>query len=171
MEKAITTLKDLGELRAEEIMTSPVVTVNIGDSIHDVAKLFAEKNISGAAVLNSRGVPVGAITKSDLARYDAERLTLVTTVADKKSSRARRTAEDMERPGFHLEPEEATLELWMTPVIFEVHPKTILAAVAKKMVKNGLHHILVTEGNNKDLKGIITTFDLLLVLARVLNPA
>jgi CBS-domain-containing membrane protein len=59
----------------------------------------------------------------------------------------------------------------MTPALFDVRPATILAAVVKKMVKDGLHHVFVTDGEKKKIKGIITTFDLLMVLERVLNPA
>ncbi len=169
MKEKITT-KELANLKASEIMTSPVTTVHIWDSIHDVAKIFVENNISSAAVVDMEGVPLGVITKSDLARYDLERANLVVAEKDKNPLRARKTSEDVDRNGFHVEPEEVTIEHWMTPAFFDVHPTTILAAVVKKMVRNGLHHIFVTEGDKKKIKGIITTFDLLVVLERLLNP-
>lgn len=169
MKEKITTIKELMELKASDIMTAPVTTVHIWDSIHDVAKIFVENNISSAAVVNMEDVPLGVITKSDLARYGSERATLLVTEKDKNPARARGTSEDVGRKGFHLEPEEMTIENWMTPALFDVHPATILPAIVKKMVKNGLHHIFVTEGEKKKIKGIITTFDLLMVLGKVLN--
>ena len=170
MGKTITTFKELEELKAEDIMTAPVITAHVGDSIHDIAKIFEENNISSVAVVDGKDTPLGVITKSDLARYDRERATLVTSMQDKKSPRAKETSETLDRKGFHLEPEEATIESWMTPALFDVQPKTILPAIAQKMVKNGLHHIFVTERENKKIRGIITTFDLLMLLSRVLNP-
>jgi CBS domain-containing protein len=152
-------------------MTTPVTTVHMWDSIHDVAKIFVENNISSVAVVDLDDVPLGVITKSDLARYDRERATLVVAEKDQKPLRAKKTSEDVNRKGFHVEPEEATVENWMTPALFDVRPATILAAVVKKMVKDGLHHVFVTDGEKKKIKGIITTFDLLMVLERVLNPA
>ena len=170
MKEKITTIKELSELMAVDIMTAPVITVHMKDSIHDIAKIFEENNISSVAVVDGKDTPLGVITKSDLARYDRERATLVTSMQDKNPSRAKETSENVDRGGFHLEPEEATIESWMTPAIFDVHPKTILPAIAHKMVKNGLHHIFVTERENKKIKGVITTFDLLMLLSRVLNP-
>jgi CBS domain-containing protein len=113
---------------------------------------------------------LGVITKTDLARYDYERANLVVAQKDRIPARAQRTAEDVDRKGFHVEPEEVTIEHWMTPAVFDVRPETIFAAVVKKMVKNGLHHILVTEDEGKKIKGVITTFDVLMVIGRALNP-
>lgn len=162
--------KDLEKVTAEDIMSSPVITAHVWDSIHDIAKIFEENNISCVAVVDVEGVPLGVITKSDLVRYDLERRTLNTSLKDKKPPRAKSTAESVDRAGFHMEPEDATVESWMTPAFFDVKEKTILPAITKKMVKNGLHHIFVTDADNKKIKGVITTFDLLLLLSRTLNP-
>lgn len=51
---------------AEEIMTRDVITVREYDLISDVCKLFAEKNISGAPVVNDEGKLVGIISEGDL---------------------------------------------------------------------------------------------------------
>ena len=70
MEKTLSSIKELGDLKAEDVMTSPVITVHMWDSIHAVAEIFSENNISSAAVVDADDVPLGVITKSDLARYD-----------------------------------------------------------------------------------------------------
>jgi len=156
-------------LKAADIMTSPVISVNMWDSIHDVAKVFIDNNISGAPVVDREGIPLGVITKTDLARYDLERANLITFEKDKKSPVALKTSESVNRKGFHVEPEEATIEPWMTPFIFDVHADTKISVVTEKMVKYGFHHIFVTNKETKFVEGIITTFDLLKVLNRTLN--
>src|SRR4051812_37867840 len=100
------TMKGLAELKASQIMATPVTTVHIWDSIHDVAKLFVENNISSAAVVDMDDLPLGVITKSDIARYERERGTLMVVESDKKAVRAQKTGENVNRNGFHLEPEE-----------------------------------------------------------------
>lgn len=171
MINSIATTQDLMKLTASDVMTSPVTTVHLQDSIHDVAKIFVENNISCLAVVDLGGNPLGVITKSDLARYDMERANLSLSENDKNPDRAHGASEDPVASGFHLEPEDATIESWMNPTLFDVHPSTILPAVIKKMVKNGLHHIFVVEGETRKLKGVISTFDLMMILQRLLNPA
>lgn len=164
------TMKELAELKASEIMASPVSTVHAWDTLHDVAKLFVENNIGSAAVVDMDDQPLGIVTKSDITRYERERGNLIIAEQDKKTRHEKGLSEYDASRGFHLEPEEATLQSWMTPFVFDVHPNTILAAVIKKMVKNGLHHIFVTDVETKKIRGVITSFDVMLVLNRMLNP-
>jgi len=171
MIKEITTIEDLMTLKASEVMTSPVTTVRVSDSVHDVAKLLLENSIGCAAVVDANDVPVGVVTKSDLVRHDVERATLMVGEQDRNPERAKGASEDPLPQGFHLEAEEANIESCMTPSILDVHPATILPAVLKKMVKHGLHHILVTDPETRKIRGVITTFDLLVVMQRLLNPA
>ncbi len=170
MINSISTLEELMTLKASDVMTSPVTTVHIWDSIRDVARLFVENNISCLAVVDINDNALGVITKSDLARYDYERANSSVTEKDKNPDRPHGASEDPVAAGFHLEPEDATIESWINPTLFEVHPSTILPAIVKKMVKNGLHHIFVSEGDGKKVKGVISTFDLLMLLQRLLNP-
>ena len=89
---------------------------------------------------------------------------------NKKERHTIATGEPVQRKGFHVEPEEATIESWMNPVVFDVQPATILAAVTKKMLQYGLHHIFVTDKGSNKIVGIITTFDILQFFERELNP-
>lgn len=153
------TVKDTAQLKAKDIMKSPVITVYMWDSIHDVAKIFLDNNISGAPVVTMEEVPIGVITKTDLTRYDREQAGLSIGEVDKKMPK-----------GFHLEAEEATIESWLTPYVFDVHPDTALSEVTNKMIKIGLHHIFVTDLKTKHVVGVITSFDIVEMLNRILNP-
>ena len=51
---------------AEDIMTSPAVTVNEETSIMEIANIFAEKNINRVPVINQQDRLVGIITRADV---------------------------------------------------------------------------------------------------------
>ena len=51
---------------AEDIMTSPAVTVNEETSIMEIANIFTEKNINRVPVINQQGRLVGIITRADV---------------------------------------------------------------------------------------------------------
>jgi len=51
---------------AEDIMTSPAVTVNEETSIMEIANIFTEKNINRVPVINQQDRLVGIITRADV---------------------------------------------------------------------------------------------------------
>jgi CBS-domain-containing membrane protein len=51
---------------AEDIMTSPAVTVNEETSIMEIADILTEKNINRVPVINQQGRLVGIITRADV---------------------------------------------------------------------------------------------------------
>ena len=53
---------------AEDIMTSPAVTVNEETSIMEIANIFTEKNINRVPVINQQGRLVGIISRADVVR-------------------------------------------------------------------------------------------------------
>ncbi len=53
-------------LKAKDIMTRDVITVSPATTIEDLARIFIEKNISGAPVVDDRGDLVGIVTENDL---------------------------------------------------------------------------------------------------------
>ena len=53
-------------MKARDIMVSPVITVKPDTSIEEVARLFLDRRISGAPVVDDRGSLVGIISEGDL---------------------------------------------------------------------------------------------------------
>jgi CBS domain-containing protein len=53
-------------VKARDIMQKDVVTLKPGTSVEDAGRLFIEKNISGAPVLDDDGNLVGIVTENDL---------------------------------------------------------------------------------------------------------
>lgn len=53
-------------LKAKDIMTKDVVTVSPDATLEELGRLFIEKKISGAPVVNAAGEIVGVVTENDL---------------------------------------------------------------------------------------------------------
>ena len=53
-------------IRAHDVMTSPVITVKATTMVKEVARLFLERRISAAPVLDDQGKLVGIVSEGDL---------------------------------------------------------------------------------------------------------
>lgn len=149
-------------MKAIELMTQPLIFAHLKDSIHEVARLFVEKKISGLPVLNELGDPVGVITKTDLARYDRERLGMFTAERDPGRLIAEETHETIsQKRGYHVEAEEESIESWLTPKIYAVSEEESFLEVMKTMTRRHIHRVFVAERGSGRLLGVITSMDLL----------
>jgi CBS domain-containing protein len=57
---------------AEDIMTSPAVTVDEETSIMEIAHILTKKNINRVPVLNGKGQLVGIISRADIVRHHSQ---------------------------------------------------------------------------------------------------
>ena len=145
-------------VKASDIMSEPVSSVFVKDTIRNVADLFLRKNISGVPVLGEDGYVVGVMTKTDLARYDKQRVEVLTRERERMPV-ALETGEGLS--GFRLTAEDESIEQWFNPKVYWVQPEAPLAEVVQKMSRHHIHHLFVKAANSKNLIGVITTFDLL----------
>ena len=53
-------------MKARDVMVSPVITVKSSSSVKEVAKIFLERRISAAPVVDDQGKLVGIISEGDL---------------------------------------------------------------------------------------------------------
>jgi len=143
---------------AEQLMTKPVETVSARDPLYLVARLFADRSISAAGVLDDKGSFVGVITKTDLIRNEDQRGGIVAALQATGTG-------IWSESGLPIVNEEDLVSHWMTPVIFSVSRVTSAAVLARRMVKYGTHHILVHGTRKDDIVGIVSSFDLLRVIA------
>jgi CBS domain-containing protein len=56
------------EVKVKDVMSTPVVTVNINASIDEVASLMIKENIGSVIVIDEFENPIGIITESDLVK-------------------------------------------------------------------------------------------------------
>jgi CBS domain-containing protein len=122
-------------LLASDVMVKEVLTVTDSTPLKEVAKLFGEKKITGAPVLNAQGELVGVISETDLIRKS-------TSIGAWSPSKA---GQIMTRPAV------------------TVAPNDTLQRVCELMFNRRIHRVVVAEENK--ICGIITTMDILRAIA------
>lgn len=127
-----------------------VLTVTPDTSLRDLARLFTERRISGAPVVDaSDGRLLGLVSQADLAAH----------VAGRRGDHA--------EPGYYQavwyevddHPEEGTVADIMTPYVFYATEDTPIPEVVDLMLDNDIHRVVVTRAGRR--AGVITTMDLL----------
>ena len=129
-------------MRAADIMQTDILAVSPELPLDSLEEFFASEDISGAPVQNERGQIVGIVSKTDLVRAFSGRDEAETS-----------------QPAH----EALTVEDIMTRDVVTVSPDDEVRAVVQHMLDGRLHRVLVARNN--ELLGIITTFDLLELLA------
>ncbi len=153
--------------QAKDIMNPGLLVVREGMSVEDLAVFFTENEISGAPVIAHAGSLVGVVSLSDLARS----VTASGNVAPDRSDpdyfvrgwEDRYNPEDLKQ--LRIVAEEVTVRDLMSTVVHCIAENTSVAECARRMLSGHLHRVLVTRGDR--LLGIITTFDLLRLVAEV----
>ncbi len=162
-------MKRLTELRAADLMTREVFTLNAGQSVQEAARQLMDRGIQGAPVIDGSDELVGVLSVTDLARYEEERDPDV--VSPPEYYRLFESAEDEDiswQEGFHLEGlEDSTVMMVMTPGTIAVSESDSLQSVVETMVELGVHRLIVTDNHGRKLVGLISQSD---ILARGLLP-
>ena len=149
---------------ARDIMTTDVVRVESGTSLQELERIFLEKGISGAPVVDEEGSLVGVISQTDLVYYHLTR-------GDKPSrdSDFYRTAEleaTFAGSGFHVEEHDiGWVHEMMTPVVHTAGPDTPVSELAQLMILARIHRVIITE--NQKVVGLVSAMDLMSVLANL----
>lgn len=143
-------------MRAKDIMRRKVVTVERWLSLAELARLFEEKGITGAPVVDEAGGILGVVSQTDLVRSRRESCAGVALYH-------RELEEQTSELGIHFEEVEAgRVESIMTPGAIAFDEEAPVEALAEAMLERHIHRVLVTRGSR--LAGIVTTMDLLKAL-------
>lgn len=122
-------------LTASDVMIRDVVTVSETTSLKEVARIFGEKKITGAPVVNGNGELVGVISETDIIRKS-------NSIGAWSPSTAGQIA---------------------TKPAVTVAPAESLQRVCELMHNRRIHRVVVAEGSR--ITGIITTMDILRAIA------
>ncbi|HEY8460891.1 MAG TPA: CBS domain-containing protein [Blastocatellia bacterium] len=122
-------------LYASDVMVKDVITVTESTPLKDVARMFVEKKITGAPVVNDGGALVGVISETDIIRK-------TTSIGAWSPS---------------------TVGQIMTRPAVTVSPRETLQRVCEMMYNRRIHRVVVAEGTQ--IKGILTTMDILRAIA------
>lgn len=149
-------------------MQTDIIAVTPDTPILDVHRLFVEEEIHGAPVVGDDGVVYGVISTLDLLRIVRDELepgaggTTTTYFRDELPYSGpdwQRMPEDFQDRMQTLTARDA-----MTRELVMVSPDTGFAEIARTMLTHHVHRVLV--GKERMLEGVITSFDLLRVIAR-----
>jgi signal-transduction protein with cAMP-binding, CBS, and nucleotidyltransferase domain len=111
------------------MMTKTVWTADTQDTVERVEELLNSHRLSSVPVIDSKGMIFGIISASDLLHFHSAR----------KNPKAVRAWEIC------------------TYKPIEVGPTTAIGEVARLMVKNKIHHVVVSE--NRSIQGFVSSLD------------
>ena len=146
------------------------MTISPETPILDVYRMFIEEEIHGAPVVAEDGGVRGVVSTLDLLRIVRDELapsadaTTTTYFRDELAhaeSEGTRLPEDLQDRVQHLTAEDAA-----TRELVTVSPNATVEDVARKMLTQRVHRVLVVDRHG-ELQGVITTFDLLRVVAGI----
>jgi predicted transcriptional regulator len=153
----------MGKMRnVKDLMNPDIMTVTDEMTTEELARYLVEREISGAPVVDSQGHLIGVVSMTDIGRNLAE-------PSDLTSSRGSSFYRDDVDPTLedlgerYVEERPVTVRDVMTPAIHQVSVTASVAEVARIMVEQHIHRLVVTQG--KEPVGIITSMDLLKMIA------
>jgi CBS domain-containing protein len=126
------------DLIARDVMQSDIITINPETRVLDIHRMFVEEEIHGAPVVDDDGVVCGVVSSLDLLRIVRDEL-------EPDAGEDGLTAKDA-----------------MSRELVSVPSTATVAEIANVMRSQRIHRVLVID--DKELVGVITTFDLLQVL-------
>lgn len=145
-------------MKAREVMVTPVVTVPLGTTLDEVARLMVEKRIGSVLVVNGEGRLVGIVTESDFLK---ERGVPFSTFRAPMLLGRFLGSDGLE--AVLAEAKSTRIEEIMSSPVHAVGPEEPLSRVLELMLAYDINHVPVVDGEGKPL-GIITRFDLLRLL-------
>jgi CBS domain-containing protein len=120
----------------EAIMRTEVATVDRDHTALRAARLMREKEVGSVVVIDDKGRPVGVLTDRDLA---------VKVLADGKT------------------PETPVDEIMSRPV-YAVSRDALVFDALREMARRHVHRMPVIDGESKELVGVVTAEDALMLL-------
>lgn len=145
---------------AADIMSTDVICVTKNTDLRDLGKLFLDKGITGAPVIDKDGDICGVISQTDLLFYQLTRDDELVAPSDFYQT-ARVEGHGIAK-GFQIEDvNTATVEEVMTPVVHAVLANTPVSSIAKLMTRRHIHRVIVRRGMK--VAGIISALDVLRV--------
>jgi len=144
---------------AEDIMNPDVLTVRDDMLVRDLALFLTEHEISGAPVVDAGGRPVGVVSGTDVVSVDRAGRKDVSDPSPYylRAFENRFSVESIR--GLRVEEEELTVSDIMTPVVISVARDMPVSRIARLMLHDHIHRVIVREGDS--IAGIVTSFDML----------
>lgn len=159
--------------KAADVMVTNLITLNRGDTLADAAHTFTKEHISGAPVVDENGSFLGVLSVTDIvgaaervaevqervaddffAKFD---LILPISIYEEELSKIRDR---------NLPVSEQPVENFMATDVIAVKESASLVDVIRDFVESHIHRVVVTDDKG-ELRGIISTIDVMSALLRV----
>lgn len=147
---------------AKDVMNPEVFSVPVEMSVQELVDFLAEKDITGAPVVDREGRFVGVVSVTDVAESPAaDSPASVDPGREPRGWEDRMSRDELRRLGVR----NTTLTVGdiMTPTVYTVPEDTPASQLARTMVAGRIHRLFVTRGRR--IVGIVTSLDLLKLLA------
>jgi CBS domain-containing protein len=160
-------LDRLSSLRVADVMNRDVVQLPSSMTMGKAAKTLAERQISGAPVVDEQGRCVGVLSTTNFVYREASRQAAEETP---RAGEAHRLVTASGAP-IHIEtiPEEAIFT-HMSPAVQTISPDAPLVEAARIMCAEHVHRIPVTDESAR-VVGMITSLDLVAAMVGVIDEA
>lgn len=137
-----------------DVMTTKVLAVGPGTSIESAARLFAQRKVRGAPVVEQDGSVIGVVSLTDFADPDRQR-------GPTYGSSLYYSLEDglANEYGAHFLWKQGVVADVMTPDVLSIHPNASIVVAGHRMVTMGVHRLLVVD-DDRMLAGIVSVTDL-----------
>jgi CBS domain-containing protein len=153
---------------ARDIMKREVISVPTSMDLRDLAKLFLERGITGAPVIDERGELAGVVSQTDLIYYGLTRDDELVTDSMFYQT-ARMDGQHIQR-GFQIEDTNtAMVQDVMTPLVHSVTERASVDSVVRMMTRKHIHRVIVRRG--RKVAGIISALDVLKAQVNGRKPA
>jgi len=152
---------------AKDIMQSSLVTLRVDTRLEEAARTFADYKISGAPVLDETGGLVGVLSAADITQTDhpdggrlaEERREYYLTSPLEEDDEFQWERDSFDSPdGFSPDLQNQDVGQYMSRDIVSVGESASLEEVARRMLEQRVHRVLVVEDGG--LKGLISSMDL-----------
>lgn len=163
-------MKSFESMTAEDLMSSPVVSLNVETTLAEAAQSLTEGQISGALVTDHRDAPVGVVSLFDIVAHMAGLARAPEEAGGFYRYSYPRFLEGDEGESQWEETEsapmrETTVGEIMSTHIIEVAPSLPAKDVAKALAEQHIHRVFVSGPSGP--VGVISTMDLLKSVAGV----
>lgn len=151
-------------LRVSDIMAHELVTVHSDDTLNTAARLFEEREISGAPVIDDDGRCVGVLSGFDFVRQ---------AVAELRESGATGSChvlvQDTPDAPLHLEDvPQGAVETYMSRDVQSVRSTDGMLDAARRMCQQHVHRLVVLDERGKPI-GLLSSLDIVAALVAAIE--
>jgi predicted transcriptional regulator len=137
-------------------MTANPVSLRENITVREAVAFFIDRGISGAAVIDEAGRPVGVLSQSDILIHDRQKVEHFVPEHETGYPLPSRMLEE-----FQIERvDDTTIRDLMTPAVFSIAVDSPAWRVIEEMRELNVHRLFVVDTNGV-LVGVITALDVL----------